>query len=126
MRGAKALIFDPKNERWHWPYEFEYLQPVTNVVTLKESADDQGKLDPLARVTNHVRDTAAIASAKSMLNYMANRHNDSIYEKVIDHVVNETAAESDRIRPNMMRVIEKLNDYLEGRAQVGLPSILER
>lgn len=127
MRGAKALIFDPKNERWHWPYELEYLRPVTNVVTLKESADDQGKLDPLARVTNHVRDTAAIASAKSMLNYMANRQNDSIYEKVIDHVVNETAAECDRIRPNMMRVIEKLHDYLEGRARWNFhPSLKEK
>jgi len=117
MRGAKALIFDPKNERWHWPYELEYLQPVTNVVTLKESDDDQGKLDPLARVTNPVKDTAAIASAKSLLNYMANPNNDSIYEKVIDHVVNETAEEYRQVRPNLMRVIDKLHDYLEGRAQ---------
>src|SRR5690606_18075370 len=107
--------FDPKNERWHWPYELEYLRPVTNVVTLKESDDDQGKLDPLARVKNYVRDTAAISSAKGMLNFMANRHNDSIYEKVIDHVVNETAKECNQVRPSMMRVIEKLQNYLEGR-----------
>ncbi|SHE96851.1 AAA-like domain-containing protein [Seinonella peptonophila] len=117
MRGAKALIFDPKNERWHWPYELPYLHPVTNVVTLKESIDDQGKLDPLARVRNQITDTTAIASAKEIINYMANRRNDSIYEKVIDHVVNEVVEESNRIQPNMMRVVEKMHDYLEGRAR---------
>lgn len=117
MRGAKALIFDPKNERWHWPYELPYLNSVTNVVTLKESPEDQGKLDPLARVKSRVTDTQAIASAKEILNYMSNRRNDSIYEKVIDHVVNEVVNEANQIRPSMMRVVDKIYEYLEGRAR---------
>lgn len=127
MRGAKALIFDPKNERWHWPYELEYLHPVTNVVTLKESLEDQGKLDPLARVKNRVTDTAAIASAKEILNYMANRNNDSIYEKVIDHVVNEVVENARYEQPTMMKVIDKIYEYLEGKNRWDFhPSLKEK
>ena len=125
FRGAKALVFDPKNERWAWPYEIPHLKDITNVVTLRESDADQGKLDPLARVKNPYTDTAAINSAKSILNYITNRVNDTIYEKVIDKVVDEVIHEIDIHSPSLYRVMEKLDRYLQGQENWGIPETLK-
>lgn len=125
FRGAKALVFDPKNERWAWPYEIPHLEGITNVVTLRESDADQGKLDPLARVKDPVLDTAAINSAKSILNFITNRLNDTIYEKVIDRAVDEVIHEILEYKPSLYRVIEKFDLYLKGEENWGIPETLK-
>lgn len=116
MRGAKALIFDPKNERWHWPHALPHLQKVTTMVTLRDTEEDQGKLDPLARITHGDQDALAISFAKSILNFLANRQNDSIYEKVIEKAVDKVIVLK---MPSLMKVIDQLEQYLDGKLDFG-------
>jgi hypothetical protein len=109
LNGASVLIFDPKDERGHWPAALPELDGLTRVVTLRASMEDRGKLDPLMGAATSSDRFAAAETAKRILQFLA-RAMDGTYEaivigKAVDHVVREE-------RPSMMRVIEILKESL--------------
>ncbi|TCW40432.1 ATP-binding protein [Laceyella sacchari] len=106
LSGAKVLIFDPKDERAHWPEYLPELKDISRVVTLRASAEDRGKLDPLMGAHSIQDRSAATETAKRILQFLA-RAADGTYEaivigKAVDHVVQHAE------RPSMMKVIETL------------------
>ncbi|WP_124726617.1 ATP-binding protein [Staphylospora marina] len=108
LSGASVLIFDPKDERGHWPEVLPELKGLTRVVTLRSGVEDRGKLDPLMGARSEDRFTAA-ETAKRILQFLS-RAMDGTWEaivigKAVDQVVQEE-------RPSMMRVIEVLRENL--------------
>ncbi|MBD1370836.1 ATP-binding protein [Hazenella sp. IB182357] len=107
LNGSKVLIFDPKDERAHWPQMLPELRGITNVVTLRASEEDRGKLDPLMGVRSHSDKVAAAETAKRILQFIV-RAADGTYEaivigKAVDYVLKQPA-------PSMMKVIETLQE----------------
>lgn len=117
-RGAKALIFDPKNERVFWLFEIPWLKDKIEVVTLEQSEWDRGKLDPLLRVLDPERHQGAIDSAKRIMWHLANCSAEDFGGKAIGYAIDLVVERyfnhrSDR-RPCMTAVIEVLEEYLDG------------
>lgn len=115
LNGSKVLIFDPKDERAHWPEVLPELKNLTRVVTLRASLEDRGKLDPLLGAFTPSERIAAAETAKRILQFLA-RATDGTYEaiaigKAVDEVINQE-------KPSMMKVIEHL--------QAGLDEIPEK
>ena len=46
LYGGYGLILDPKGERGHWSKELTALKGLINIITLGNSKEDKGKLDP--------------------------------------------------------------------------------
>lgn len=105
-RGAKVLVFDPKDERGHWPDYLPELKPLTRLVTLRAAEEDRGKLDPLAGGGNLAE---AAETAKRILQFLA-RTEDGTYESiVIANAVDEAVAN----QPSMIKVLENLKNFVE-------------
>ncbi|MCS1352809.1 ATP-binding protein [Mechercharimyces sp. CAU 1602] len=121
-RGGKALIFDPKNERWAWPFEIPYLKGKVNIVTLREGSSDKGKLDPLLRVKDYQEDIKAINSAKRIMWYLTKTSSDTWAGKVIGYGIDMVINPEKRKlipegvltnnQPCMTRVIEVMEGFL--------------
>jgi hypothetical protein len=115
LSGAKVLIFDPKDERGHWPEVLPELKEMTRIVTLRASAEDRGKLDPLMGAVTVSDKLAAAETAKRILQFLA-RATDGTYEAiVIGKAVDEVVRGK---QPSMMKVIEVLKE--------GIPSAPEK
>lgn len=119
QRGAKGLIFDPKNERTYWMFEIPWLQDHIEVVTLQEDENDRGKLDPLLRVFHPDLHRGAIASAKRIMWHLASQDPDTYGGKAIsyaiDLVVDRYFREKRKEwRPCMINVIKVIEEYLGG------------
>lgn len=125
LRGGKGLIFDPKNERWAWPFEIPYLKDKVNIVTLREGSEDRGKLDPLLRVQDPAKDRNAINSAKRIMWYLTKNSSDTWAGKALGYAIDDVVDPERRKalwsegrikgrRPCMARVIELLETYLDG------------
>lgn len=115
LNGSKVLIFDPKDERAHWPDVLPELKNLTRVVTLRASLEDRGKLDPLVGAFAPSEQAAAAETAKRILQFLA-RAADGTYEaiaigKAVDEVIKEN-------NPSMMKVVQRL--------QVGLETVPEK
>jgi hypothetical protein len=121
LHGAKALVFDPKNERWAWPYELPEFADMMNMVTLREGLEDKGKLDPLLRVNGGSTDRSAINSAKRILWFLSGWSSDSYGGKAIGYAVDRVASEYQQHQPCMKRVIDLLNQYLHGEVDFNFP-----
>ncbi|QKG83367.1 hypothetical protein GXN76_02035 [Kroppenstedtia pulmonis] len=119
LRGSKALLFDPKNERWAWMFEIPGMRDWINLVTLQEE-EDKGKLDPLLRINGTKQDRVAVNTAKKILWFLSENPESATYaEKAIgyavDYVVDEyRQANYQGRKPCMRRVLEILRRYLEG------------
>jgi len=125
LRGAKALVFDPKNERWAWMFEIPALRDMINLVTLN-SEDDKGKLDPLLRVYGGKEDRVAIQCAEDVLNYLAETKNQTYAQLAIGYAVDrvvENFAEKNYTgkRPSMYQVLDILRDYVDGKQVFEFP-----
>jgi hypothetical protein len=110
LNGAKVLIFDPKDERAHWPDMLPELQGMTRVVTLQASVEDRGKLDPLMGTASRIDRRAAAETAKRILQFLA-RAADGTYEamvigKTVDHVLKQA-------EPSMRKVLECLHESVK-------------
>lgn len=106
LNGSKVLIFDPKDERGHWPDMLPELKPISRVVTLRASLEDRGKLDPLSGAQTPNELIASAETAKRILQFLS-RASDGTYEaisigKAVDHVVQNYA------KPSMTAVLETL------------------
>lgn len=121
LNGAKALIFDPKNERWGWQYELPEIADKINMVTLREDIEDKGKLDPLLRVKGGPTDRSAINSAKRILWFLSGWGSETYGGKAIGYAVDKVAAEYKEQQPCMKRVIDLLKQYLEGKVDFNFP-----
>jgi hypothetical protein len=109
LSGSKVLIFDPKDERGHWPEYLPELKSITRIVTLRASIEDRGKLDPLIGIKTPSEKAASAETAKRILQFLA-RASDGTYEaivigKAVDYTL-ETAS------PSMMQVLQVLRDGL--------------
>jgi hypothetical protein len=116
LNGSRVLIFDPKDERGHWPKVLPELQPFSHIVTLRASLEDRGKLDPLMGAKNASDRTPASETAKRILQFLA-RANDGTYEaiaigKAVDHVVQ---LENPSMTAVLMHLIETVQDLPEKR-----------
>lgn len=105
-KGAKVLVFDPKDERGHWPDYLPELKPLTRLVTLRAAAEDRGKLDPLSGGDNPAE---AAETAKRILQFLA-RTEDGTYESV---VIANAVDEAVTNQPSMIKVLEYLKKYVE-------------
>ncbi|SFI88810.1 ATP-binding protein [Thermoflavimicrobium dichotomicum] len=110
LSGSKVLIFDPKDERGHWPEYLPELRDITRIVTLRASMEDRGKLDPLMGAKTPSERAASAETAKRILQFLA-RASDGTYEaivigKAVDYAL-ETAS------PSMMQVLQILRDGLD-------------
>jgi hypothetical protein len=122
LNGAKVLIFDPKDERAHWPDFLPELKEITSIVTLRASLEDRGKLDPLMGAANDADRLAAAETAKRILQFLA-RAADGTYEaivigKAVDQVVKEE-------NPSMMKVIDQLREGLKSAPEKRQDSLEE-
>lgn len=105
LTGARVLIFDPKDERGHWPEVLPELKGITRTVTLRASSNDRGKLDPLIGAVNKSDKVEAAETVKRILQFLA-RAGDGTYEaitigKAVDKVVTLK-------NPSMMKVLQHL------------------
>ncbi|TCS96958.1 helicase HerA-like domain-containing protein [Hazenella coriacea] len=122
LHGSKVLIFDPKDERAHWPLYLPELRAMTRVVTLQASHQDRGKLDPLVGATHPSERFAAAETAKQILQFLA-RSADGTYEaivigKAVDYVMQLE-------NPSMMKVIECLQNGLKNAPEKRQDSLEE-
>ena len=60
LRGGKAVILDPKSERGHWPEYLPEIAHETNVVHIKNTAENRGLLDPYV-IMSKLEDSEALA-----------------------------------------------------------------
>ncbi|WP_052807293.1 ATP-binding protein [Risungbinella massiliensis] len=112
LNGARVLIFDPKDERGHWPDHLPELKPYTNIVTLRASLEDRGKLDPLMGAKNTSELTSAGETAKKILQFLA-RASDGTYEaiaigKAVDHVIQNENASMTAVLLHLIEVVKDL------------------
>ncbi|MBA4542149.1 ATP-binding protein [Thermoactinomyces daqus] len=122
LNGAKVLIFDPKDERAHWPDFLPELREITSIVTLRATLEDRGKLDPLMGAASTADRLAAAETAKRILQFLA-RAADGTYEAiVIGKAVDQVAKED---RPSMMRVIDRLREGLKSAPEKRQDSLEE-
>lgn len=109
LNGSKVLIFDPKDERGHWVKALPELEPITNIVTLRSTSEDRGKLDPLIGARNPSEKAMAAETAKRILQFLA-RAADGTYEAIAIGKAVDQAVKIDR--PSMFRVLECLENSL--------------
>jgi hypothetical protein len=110
LKGSKVLIFDPKDERGHWPQMLPELAPITNTITLRSGLADRGKLDPLMGAKTQAEKFASAENAKRILQFLA-RAADGTYEaivigKVVDQVIKAE-------KPSMTMVLEVLMEGVQ-------------
>lgn len=122
LNGAKVLIFDPKDERGHWPDVLPELKDITRIVTLRASLEDRGKLDPLVGAVSPSDKVAAAETAKRILQFLA-RAADGTYEaivigKAVDYVIKQN-------EPSMMKVIDCLKEGLKSAPEKRLDTLEE-
>lgn len=122
LTGAKVLIFDPKDERGHWPESLPELKGITRIVTLRASSTDQGKLDPLIGASSQEEKIEAGETVKRILQFLA-RASDGTYEsitigKAVDKVVKLK-------NPSMMKVLEYLKESLKSTPEKRKDSLEE-
>nr|WP_232345282.1 helicase HerA-like domain-containing protein [Paenactinomyces guangxiensis] len=122
LNGSKVLIFDPKDERGHWPKLLPELQDITRIVTLRASLEDRGKLDPLMGAATSSDKLAAAETSKRILQFLT-RAADGTYEaivigKAVDHVVKQD-------QPSMMKVIDCLRESLKSAPEKRQDSLEE-
>lgn len=125
LRGSKVLIFDPKDERGHWTEALPELKTITNIVTLRASSEDRGKLDPLIGIRNPSEKAHAAETAKRILQFLA-RASDGTYEAIALGKAVDQAIKMER--PSMMQVLECLEQSLESapeKRQDSLEEILD-
>lgn len=111
LNGSKVLIFDPKDERGHWPQVLPELKEITRVVTLRASAEDRGKLDPLMGAVTASDQIAAAETAKRILQFLA-RATDGTYEAIVIGKAVDFVVQQER-QPSMMKVIDALQKALK-------------
>lgn len=125
LNGAKVLIFDPKDERGHWPEVLPELKEISHVVTLRASTEDRGKLDPLLGAETPSEKVASAETAKRILQFLA-RAADGTYEAIaIGKAVDEVMKGE---QPSMMKVLDYLRNHLDHmpeRRQESLEEMVE-
>lgn len=122
LTGAKVLIFDPKDERGHWPQVLPELREMTRIVTLRASSQDQGKLDPLIGTVSKSEKVEAGETVKRILQFLA-RAGDGTYEamtigKAVDKVVKLK-------NPSMMKVLQYLKESISSTPEKRKDSLEE-
>lgn len=110
LNGSKILIFDPKDERGHWPTYLPELKEISRIVTLRASQADRGKLDPLIGAASSSEKAAAAETAKRILQFLA-RASDGTYEAIVIGKAVDYTLEADT--PSMMAVLQTLREGLD-------------
>ncbi len=107
LKGSRVLIFDPKDERGHWPTVLPELEPITSTITLRAGVADRGKLDPLMGAKTATDKFAATETAKRILQFLA-RAADGTYEAIVIGKVVDQVMKTDN--PSMMMALELLKE----------------
>ena len=64
--GAKAIMFDPKNERTHWKNQYPFIQDYVDVINITSDDENQGMLDPFLLVKDEVTAEGIKINAESL------------------------------------------------------------
>lgn len=107
LKGSKVLIFDPKDERGHWPELLPELAPITRIITLRAGLEDRGKLDPLMGAKTPADKFAAAETAKRILQFLA-RAADGTYEAIVIGKVIDQVMKAEH--PSMTMALELLTE----------------
>lgn len=107
--GGYGLIFDPKGERTHWKDELRVLNGLITIVTLSNSENDKGKLDPYNVYKGKGEIDMANELATNILTELFDiKPNSKAYIAVLEAVKN---IEEGPGNPSMAKLADKLNSF---------------